>query len=76
MASIDDDSCDYSNAAAHDGWGWCAVTRNSCQPSESEVVDNCDCSDLAIVDGWDWNCVAGQSCAPLTSENATATNTG
>jgi hypothetical protein len=58
--------CDYSNADISNGWGWNAVTRQSCEPLTDipTAVDNCDYSNAAQFDGWGWDPVAGQSCAP------------
>jgi len=40
--SISSDSCDYSDAALYGGWGWNAITNQSCAPLEN--VSNTNCS--------------------------------
>jgi len=67
------DTCDYSNAAQHDGWGWNATSGTSCAPLNSITADNCDYSNADAFDGWGWDPVAAQSCAPLAESNNTAT---
>ena len=43
--------CDYSNASIHDGWGWNAITGDSCPPLSAER-SACVDSDG---DGWGWD---------------------
>lgn len=53
-------SCDYSEAALNDGWGWNAEASESCAPRE------CDYTAAADNNGWGWDPVAQQSCPPIT----------
>ena len=67
-------SCDYSNAALYDGWGWNAVTGESCQPQQATQDTACDYSQAESHDGWGWNPVTRTSCAPrlVTQEDTSS----
>ena len=71
------DDCDYSNAAAFDGWGWNPVTMQSCAPLSTDTtvtpvavaVGSCDYSNADRFGGWGWNETTRESCVPLTDSN-------
>ncbi len=69
---VDNNQCDYSNAAQFDGWGWNPVTRQSCAPlvevTEPVASNDCDYSNAAAFGGWGWNPVLRESCPPITNE--------
>jgi len=71
--------CNYSSAAAHDGWGWNNTIKKACPPLETALptettqlisepndsANDCDYSNATLHNGWGWNPVTSQSCAPL-----------
>lgn len=53
-------SCDYSNAANNNGWGWNASTQKPCAPKND--TGYCDFSNAENNGGWGWNPVTQTSC--------------
>ncbi len=53
---ISADSCDYSDAALNGGWGWNAITNQSCAPLDtvSNTQPAAQCIDTDG-DGWGWD---------------------
>ncbi len=68
--------CDYSAAAANDGWGWNPATGTSCAPLTSSGSNDdppssgCDYSAATANGGWGWNPTTGTSCAPSTNSGS------
>jgi len=61
-AEVPDPNCDYSNAASSFGWGYNAVTGESCAPAPGSstfmVEDRC----YGPPNNWGWNWVRSESC--------------
>jgi hypothetical protein len=65
-------SCDYSDAASNGGWGWNAMTSQSCPPLEnvSNPLPAAQCIDTDG-DGWGWD--GSRTCIPTAGNPATGT---
>ncbi len=63
-ASTSPPSCDFTDAAENDGWGWDPVTRQSCPPLPAAGDADCDFSNADQNDGWGWNPETETSCPP------------
>lgn len=79
IANSNLDQCSYRDATVNDGWGYNAVTGESCAPlpfNDQPTNGTCSYAYAEQNQGWGYDQTTGLSCPPLVSDDSISANPG